>query len=84
VDALIRDRSGSAHSSRIGTVGLPAVRPHELRHTGATPARSHSATTKALKCLLSELAKKINDGRVHDRDLPGLARVLERVLQAHR
>ncbi len=34
--------------------------------------------------LLGELADQLNDGRVYDRDLPGLARTLELVLQAHR
>jgi hypothetical protein len=34
--------------------------------------------------LLGELAGQLNDGRVYDRDLPGLARALEPVLQAHR
>ena len=34
--------------------------------------------------LLEELAGQLNDGRVYDRDLPGLARQLETVLQAHR
>jgi hypothetical protein len=34
--------------------------------------------------LLGELAGQLNDGRVYDRDLPGLARALEPVLQAYR
>jgi hypothetical protein len=34
--------------------------------------------------LLGELTAQLNDGRVYDRDLPGLARTLEPVLQAHR
>ncbi len=34
--------------------------------------------------LLGELACQLNDGRVYDRDLPGLARALEPVLQAYR
>ncbi len=34
--------------------------------------------------LLGELASQLNDGRVYDRDLPGLARALEPVLQAYR
>jgi hypothetical protein len=34
--------------------------------------------------LLGELAGQVNDGRVYDRDLPGLARALEPVLQAYR
>jgi hypothetical protein len=34
--------------------------------------------------LLGELAAQLNDRRVYDRDLPGLARTLEPVLQAYR
>jgi hypothetical protein len=34
--------------------------------------------------LLGELAGQLNDGRVYDRDLPGLARALEPVLQVYR
>ncbi|WP_232806748.1 hypothetical protein [Geodermatophilus chilensis] len=34
--------------------------------------------------LLGELAGQLNDGRVYDRDLPGLARALEPVLRAYR
>ncbi|MGY1640162.1 hypothetical protein ACI782_03395 [Geodermatophilus sp. SYSU D00703] len=34
--------------------------------------------------LLEELVGQFSDGRVYDRDLPGLARQLEKVLQAYR
>ncbi len=34
--------------------------------------------------LLGELAGQLNDGRVYDRDLPGLARALKPALQANR
>ncbi len=34
--------------------------------------------------LLEELAGQVDDGRVYDRDLPGLARQLETVLHAYR
>ncbi|GAB3191820.1 hypothetical protein GCM10027261_02810 [Geodermatophilus arenarius] len=34
--------------------------------------------------LLDQLADQLNDGRVYDRDVPGLARALEPVLQAYR
>ncbi len=34
--------------------------------------------------LLGELAHQLNDGRVYDRDLPGLARALASVLQTYR
>jgi hypothetical protein len=34
--------------------------------------------------LFAELVGQLNDGRIYGRDLPGLARVLEPVLQAYR
>jgi hypothetical protein len=34
--------------------------------------------------LLGELARQLDDGRVYDRDLPGVARAVEPVLQAYR
>jgi hypothetical protein len=34
--------------------------------------------------LLGELAAQLNDGRMYDRDLPGIARALEPVLLAYR
>ncbi|WP_239521650.1 hypothetical protein [Geodermatophilus sabuli] len=34
--------------------------------------------------LLEELVGQVSDGRVYDRDLPALARQLEKVLQAYR
>jgi hypothetical protein len=34
--------------------------------------------------LLDDLARQLNDGRVYDRDLPGLARQLEPVVNAYR
>jgi hypothetical protein len=34
--------------------------------------------------LLGELAAQFNEGRVYDRDLPGLARALEPLLQVYR
>jgi hypothetical protein len=33
--------------------------------------------------VLGELADQLNDGRVYDRDLPGLARALEPVVRAY-
>ena len=44
----------------------------------ATPTR------RAWAALLGELARQLDDGRVYDRDLPRLARQLEKVLQAYR
>jgi hypothetical protein len=34
--------------------------------------------------LLGELARQLDDGRVYDRDLPGLARQLEPLLETYR
>ena len=34
--------------------------------------------------ILGQLADQLNDGRVYDRDLPGLARELEPLLEAYR
>jgi hypothetical protein len=34
--------------------------------------------------ILGQLASQLDDGRVYDRDLPGLARVLDPVLEAYR
>ncbi|SFF54445.1 hypothetical protein SAMN05216574_11686 [Blastococcus tunisiensis] len=34
--------------------------------------------------LLGELAGQLDDGRVYDRDLPGLARAMEPVLRSYR
>jgi hypothetical protein len=34
--------------------------------------------------LLAEFVHQLDDGRVYDRDLPGLARAIEPVLQAYR
>jgi hypothetical protein len=34
--------------------------------------------------LLGELAEQVQDGRIYDRDLPGLARALEPVLRLYR
>jgi hypothetical protein len=34
--------------------------------------------------LLGELARQLNDGRVYDRDLPGLARQLEAAVNVYR
>ena len=41
-------------------------------------------TRRDWPALLSELADQIHDGRIYDRDLPGLAQALEPVLQAYR
>ncbi len=41
-------------------------------------------TRRDLPQLLSKFASQLNDGRIYDRDLPGLARARELVLQAYR
>jgi hypothetical protein len=44
-----------------------------------------AASTRREWCrLLGELAGQLNDGRIYDRDLPGLARALQPVLEVYR
>jgi integrase len=45
---LARSNWNSTFRRAANAIGLPAVRPHELRHTGATLAASTGATTKEL------------------------------------
>ena len=45
---LARSNWNSTFRRAADAVGLPAVRPHELRHTGATLAAATGATTKEL------------------------------------
>jgi hypothetical protein len=47
-------------------------------HVALAPTRREWPT------LLAEFVHRLDDGRVYDRDLPGLARALEPVLQAYR
>jgi integrase len=45
---LARSNWDSTFRRAADAIGLPAVRPHELRHTGATLAAATGATTKEL------------------------------------
>ncbi len=45
---LARSNWNSTFRRAANAIGLPAVRPHELRHTGATLAAATGATTKEL------------------------------------
>ncbi len=67
--------------ARAASSGLSAVKLVERRVEIHVPLRP---TRRDWPTLLGELAGQLNDGRVYDRDLPGLARALEPVLQAYR
>jgi integrase len=45
---LARSNWNSTFRRTADAIGLPAIRPHELRHTGATLAAATGATTKEL------------------------------------
>jgi integrase len=65
-------------------IGLPAVRPHELRHTGATLAAATGATTKELMRRLghsSPAAALVYQHAADDRD-GEIARALDATLSA--
>ena len=65
-------------------IGLPAVRPHELRHTGATLAAATGATTKELMRRLghsSPAAALLYQHAADDRDAD-IARALDTLLGA--
>jgi len=65
-------------------IGLPAVRPHELRHTGATLAAATGATTKELMRRLghsSPTAALLYQHAADDRDA-AIARALDAMLGA--
>src|SRR4051812_19386791 len=67
--------------ARAAASGRAAVQVVERRvevHISVAPTR------RDWPRLLDELARQLDDGRVYDRDLPGLARALEPVLQAYR
>jgi integrase len=66
-------------------IGLPSVRPHELRHTGATLAAASGATTKALMRRLghsSPAAALLYQHAADDRDA-GIARARRHAGCAH-
>ena len=67
--------------TRAATSGRAAVQVVERRVQVRVPLEP---TRRDWPKLLGELAGQLNDGRVYDRDLPGLARALEPVLQAYR
>jgi hypothetical protein len=67
--------------TRAATSGRSAVQVVERRVQVRVPLEP---TRRDWPMLLGELAGQVNDGRVYDRDLPGLARALEPVLQAYR
>ncbi|SDO15391.1 hypothetical protein [Geodermatophilus sp. DSM 45219] len=52
---LARSNWNSTFRRAADAIGLPAVRPHELRHSGATLAASTGATTKELMRRLGPL-----------------------------
>ena len=64
-------------------IGLPSVRPHELRHTGATLAAATGATTKELMRQLgsSPAAALVYQHAADDRDAE-IARALDATLSA--
>jgi integrase len=66
-------------------IGLPAVRPHELRHTGATLAAATGATTKELMRRLghsSPAAALLYQHTADDRD-EEIARALDATQAGH-
>ena len=66
---------------RAAASGLSAVDVIERRVEVRVPL---APTRRDWPRVLGELAGQLNDGRVYDRDLPGLARALEHALQAYR
>jgi hypothetical protein len=67
--------------ARAAASGRAAVQVVERRVQVRVPVEP---TRREWPKLLEELAGQLNDGRVYDRDLPGIARALEPVLQAYR
>ena len=67
--------------ARAATSGRAAVQVVERRVQVRVPLEP---TRRDWPTLLGELTAQLNDGRVYDRDLPGLAGALEPVLQAYR
>lgn len=66
--------------TRAATSGRSAVDVVERRVEIRVPV---APTPRDWPRLLGELADQLNDGRVYDRDLPGLARHLEPLLEAY-
>ena len=91
-DALLFSTSSGGYPARSNwnatfrraadAIGLPAVRPHELRHTGATLAAATGATTKELMRRLghsSPAAALLYQHAADDRDAD-IARALDAML----
>ncbi len=67
--------------TRAATSGRSAVQVVERRVQVRVPLEP---TRRDWPTLLGELTVQLTDGRIYDRDLPGLARALAPVLQAYR
>jgi integrase len=81
---LARSNWNSTFRRAADAIGLPAVRPHELRHTGATLAAATGATTKELMRRLghsSPAAALLYQHAADDRDA-AIARALDDLLGA--
>ena len=81
---LARSNWNSTFRRATAAIGLPAVRPHELRHTGATLAAATGATTKELMRRLghsSPAAALLYQHAADDRDTD-IARALDDMLRA--
>jgi integrase len=81
---LARSNWNSTFRRAADAIGLPAVRPHELRHTGATLAAATGATTKELMRRLghsSPAAALLYQHAADDRDTE-IARALDAMLDA--
>ncbi len=81
---LARSNWNSTFRRAADAIGLPAVRPHELRHTGATLAAATGATTKELMRRLghsSSAAALLYQHAADDRDAD-IARALDAMLGA--
>src|SRR4051812_37225065 len=83
---LARSNWNATFRRAADAIGLPAVRPHELRHTGATLAAATGATTKELMRRLghsSPAAALLYQHAADDRDAD-IARALDAMLGAIR
>ncbi len=81
---LARSNWNSTFRRAADAIGLPPVRPHELRHTGATLAAATGATTKELMRRLghsSPAAALLYQHAADDRDAD-IARALDAMLGA--
>jgi integrase len=80
---LARSNWNSTFRRAADAIGLPAVRPHELRHTGAALAAATGATTKELMRRLghSSPAALVYQHAADDRDA-AIARALDAMLGA--